>query len=619
MNAINRNKPAYYPHPALAPQDARPSMDTIKEIIAPLSLKLKKSAASPHPTTTWLRPCAREIALPALHNRQLQRFYLQVGRALIARHQADPLPGALATSHPLPLVQLQKRLQEWHSRGSSSPLSGARAPYWLKGVTRRTLKLGRKMLRRSGSARPLIPKRIRNLPAAERATLTREIRQTRQIKQLIIQQLARHLAANQSLGRRQAWQQAQECFWQQEKLLLNQSHWKTVVTAIDHHQQHFVSELRPASQMKLPGQHHSLFADSYHDRGICSKSADETTHAVNLWSSRLTVAGPDGQQCLFQGLRHGVNSPYALAPGSAERTAGALRRATEVVAAALYLQPEKLHQALEGQCVNLHLSSISLMTPVSLGSVLQEKQMLDDQLAAWQQISAAPLTLVIRNHEGKLSPVSLNVQVAAFNFGVNELALGRLGLGHQYADRQNERALQTLLGDNLAPSARPGGWAGQVLDGNPPNAERIISLIDAFKRLWQRHDHHHDGGDPYKAGRLMALLCHELGIMPCWNCKSGKDRTGMLDAEIKRQAIELHQGQQHLEPGPLDARGSRLLQKLLLNSGNLTVQRYNTGTAGNKTLKHDRRLTMITGDISVRRRVADREVVRAGKGMSDLV
>lgn len=45
------------------------------------------------------------------------------------------------------------------------------------------------------------------------------------------------------------------------------------------------------------------------------------------------------------------------------------------------------------------------------------------------------------------------------------------------------------------------------------------------------------------------MLAYEIGAVPCWNCKSGKDRTGMLDAEIKREAINYHQGYRLSKPG----------------------------------------------------------------------
>lgn len=81
---------------------------------------------------------------------------------------------------------------------------------------------------------------------------------------------------------------------------------------------------------------------------------------------------------------------------------------------------------------------------------------------------------------------------------------------------------------------------GDYLSQHPSaeNAQKVRTLSQQLKAIWANKTHHHDGGEPYKAALHVALLANEIGAMPCWNGKSGKDRTGMLDAEIKRETVK---------------------------------------------------------------------------------
>lgn len=414
----------------------------------------------------------------------------------------------------------------------------------------------------------------------------------------------------------EAKREAKNQFEQSIKELLNDACWKTVENQFNYKDKTFFSTLVPAGQMKLGAD--DIHAAGYNNKGICSKSSDETVHAVNLWSSTFSVAQGDSRHTLFEGIRHAVLSPYDLKADSEERSRGALARAREVVVAALYQQPEKMKRALEVNEVELALTSTSLLTPVDIGP-LTEKSQLNDQVAAWAAISAKPLYLKIRNSRGELVPVKITVDVAAFNFGVNELALGSLKLGHGISDNINQEALRKLLGKNLSPDAAPGGWVGQYLANNPKNAVRVSMLARQLKTIIADKAHHHDGGEPYKAAMRIGLLSHEIGIVPCWNCKSGKDRTGMLDVEMKREAAAVHLGLADGAIGMLDKEGQRLMQTVMLNSGNQEIQKYNTGAEGNKTLKNNKLVNAFVGGLMLRERLGDNDIADRAKGLSDYV
>ncbi|MES2741359.1 MAG: inositol phosphate phosphatase SopB [Pseudomonadota bacterium] len=397
---------------------------------------------------------------------------------------------------------------------------------------------------------------------------------------------------------------------------LNQQPWHTIERHLNlpsaQGPTRYASTLTPAAQMKLG--EHNIFETDYHGQGVACGSTKSTNHATNLWLSEFHAA--DGQP-LFRGVRHGICSPYGLKNKTA-RQSGALNRAREVATAALFLDQHKLERALQGETVALQLSSTSLVTAVNIAGETEGRQF-GEQLKAWHTLGAQqPCVLPIRDGNGVLRQVKVKLEVAAFNFGVNEAALN-LKVGWGDADKQNKQALHTLLGDELHPGGIEGGWVGRYLSAQPahPNAALVAQLSGQIRAIWDHKSHRSDGGEPYKMAQRIAMLSHEIGVVPCYNCKSGKDRTGMLDSELKREAVQLHQGAGLSSPGEkLDPQQQNLLRAVLGNSGNLDIQIRNTGAPGNKVLKKE---SLIGNNLSLRARIGDRAAFARNKGLSGLV
>ncbi|OIV47460.1 hypothetical protein BK025_04030 [Sodalis sp. TME1] len=400
---------------------------------------------------------------------------------------------------------------------------------------------------------------------------------------------------------------------------LNNKSWKTLRHQLSHKAHTYVSTQRPAAEMKLGER--DIFEESYEGKGICSADTVRVDHATNLWQSSLSVKEANGKEkMLFQGIRHGVLSPYGLPAGSPQRTSGALNRAKEVVAAALYSQNDLMTRALAGEEVPLRLVSTSLLTPTSVAG--KEKAMLRDQMEAWQTLSnplKQPLEIRVHDHEGNKQTVKVALSVAALNFGVNEAAL-QLGLGTSTSDTYNAPALAQLLGNDLRPEAEPGGWVGEYLGSapanEPANARKVRDLCDQIKRIWAWKAHRSDDGEPYKAAQRIAMLAYEIGAVPCWNCKSGKDRTGMLDVELKREVIHYDTQQPLSHPtAPLNDAHRTLLQEVVMKSGNMEIQRCNTGVKGNKVF---RKFTLPCFNLSLSRRIGLDALWFRAKGLSHL-
>jgi hypothetical protein len=104
-------------------------------------------------------------------------------------------------------------------------------------------------------------------------------------------------------------------------------------------------------------------------------------------------------------------------------------------------------------------------------------------------------------------------------------------------------------------------------------------------------------GGSYKMAARVANLAFLIGCKVHFNCKSGKDRTGLMDVESKYLALRLEEEAKELQKNNqlnlpnvqtssalkyIHATPPENYQKLLFQSGNLEMQQYNTGGQGYK-------------------------------------
>src|SRR5262249_2320752 len=88
----------------------------------------------------------------------------------------------------------------------------------------------------------------------------------------------------------------------------------------------------------------------------------------------------------------------------------------------------------------------------------------------------------------------------------------------------------------------------------------------------------------YDLPAMLANVAYMTGASVHYNCKSGKDRTGIMDAETKYMARELALGRQGddkelpgLSPGDRSEEEEHRHQQMLWEGGNLDVLRQNVG------------------------------------------
>lgn len=335
----------------------------------------------------------------------------------------------------------------------------------------------------------------------------------------------------------------------------------------------------------------------YKGSGFGCYSYTEATHAVNLAVSTLTIPDENGDRTIFQGLRHAVHSVMDIIH-PAQRQAANLARATETLKAALLTNPPLLATVLAdadndypiGTPIRIPLVSVSLLTPDNLRSsgFMQffkifthgnEQKMLREQKQAWDTLNAHPLRLTLTNAQGIEQEVVVQPDIITFNFGVNRGAfsmplLHRLISGWQISDTMNRRAMSQL-------AERVDTFLDSRVQENEKNIVR--QLFDQITQIWEDKSYRRPGKEPYKLVSRIALLTHALGEIPCWNCKSGKDRTGNLDVETRFLALRTQSTGQVPEPDAvLQSEQQAALRALALASGNHELQTLNTGLPGFK-------------------------------------
>lgn len=338
-----------------------------------------------------------------------------------------------------------------------------------------------------------------------------------------------------------------------------------------------VSSQNPAS--KIVG----LTADYRRDgiRGVICHDNGQASHATNLWQTSQTLSvGLRQKKTVFEGLRHGVHSAYKLPSGSDARRTANVNHAAETVKAAFLTRPSLLDRARgipDGGVLEFPMTSISLMTPIGYSG---ENAMLADQNEAWRTVARDGVRITV---EGKT--ITLKPKIVTFSLGVNKGAtkfysvIPAIG-GWDTSGAMNQEALRELR-------RRVVNFATEQAGNRDPEAVRRVALAGKLLRqiegLFAAEAERNAKGSAFKVASRIAVLSYLMGDPPCFNCKSGKDRTGVMDAECKYLATVIETTGD--VPDPYATRSpseQKLFRELLLEGGGREVQRANVGFAGFK-------------------------------------
>ena len=379
---------------------------------------------------------------------------------------------------------------------------------------------------------------------------------------------------------------------------LEEKGWKTFESKINlgtaGEQKEFRNILIPANKMKLDlsGQLVSIFAEEYKDgSGVsCYSNNRNTIHAANLWSTKL-LASDD--TVLFNGIRHSSLSSPDL--GEDERAESAKNKVAEVIRAALLSKYEKeindsiLNNKELTEPLDLKLTSTSLLTLMDFKFAKikeTEKTQFEDQMKAFSNAKESLKGIEIN---GKKIPIKFDF--IQFSTGINNIALGESiflkainSSGWNEADKINRNSLITLIG-SLDENSDPLGWAGEYLQRENVTQlqkDKVTLLVNEIRSIFNSKMHHTENNDRFALPKRLVLLTHLIDATPAFNCKSGKDRTGMIDAEVK--ALAAHLSTQKDSKKLSTEMGKPELFPFYFDPINFDVQSLNSGLSGNKVM-----------------------------------
>lgn len=345
----------------------------------------------------------------------------------------------------------------------------------------------------------------------------------------------------------------------------------------------------------------NIFDSMYECEGVCSHSISENVHAVNL--AKTLLCSPDGQ-ILFEAYRHGVHCAYGITQQEARWQAN-INRAVETIQAMVIGDPFILENAKGFTIENpldLDVLSINLQTgdrlrsmsaPV-MGNLYNERLQIEEQMKAWAAISHKIQEVKYYDQDGKIHGLFVKPAVHAVNFGVNSIALEGFGafgsqsrvLGSWKRNApMNQHAIEWLFGANhtVALGGRVEEFLRNSYIKNDHLKQRVSDLALHILDIYHKGAYASTGHEPYKIVTRLAYMCYLMGIKVAFNCKSGKDRTGMMDVETKfLVSRSCQQGSIPRPDEPLSPEYQEALYILAVFSGNHEMQKMNTGIAGYK-------------------------------------
>lgn len=385
-------------------------------------------------------------------------------------------------------------------------------------------------------------------------------------------------------------------------------------------------------------------------QGVSCMNATESKHAANVWKTEFS--SPD-RSVDFKAVRHGINDAYKI-KDSAERVNASDKRTRDLLKTQLQSTPDRLvatgSEKDGAKVYELPMVSVSLVSPARLGP---EAKMWEHQREAFARANTAePFEATVELEPGRgpekiyVKPkiIAVNTPVNHFALEANPLSTFLLG-GWQNEEVDISSSITALIGSNRD---QVGGMAQTRLEAlkleynalidkraneNDPDAldqlNATINQIDLrlarIKALaGQVHDivtadsgselsHHQAGNEPYKLPVRLAVLANELGVFVAFNCKSGKDRTGQLDTEIKAFYARMADNK-GIPPEPnLLPTGAeqRNLATLFNEAGSLEIQKYNTSVPGSKVNLKVTQAQVLAG--------AGRDLKQDFKGLSPFV
>ncbi len=362
----------------------------------------------------------------------------------------------------------------------------------------------------------------------------------------------------------------------------------------------------------------TTFGTEFGNTGI--SSLDRTTnHLVNAWKSSLLDEG--GENEYTAAFRTGSLGKTTKRGTKLERNTYSQKAAYELMQAVALNELANQGITLEEACNSgktfvLNLNSVSLVTPDDfrhfvvqyLGSekLNDEWQIQQDQREAFWTMKG--LTNIDFGNNLKLQ---VDVRINSFTTGVNNYSKNhRFGLTNQHA--HNITAIETLMDQvkllkqqmhEFVLDTDPGSTMGKIEND-------IDTLCEDIQSLGRSKGDYLKTGNQYELGAKILLLTSTMnhatklinkyipdssekipGYTNHFNCWSGKDRSGVMDAVWKTTATmyQIHGRHithtEYMESEEFRGEFVTILVQFLLDQGNIGITELNTGIIGYKVGK----------------------------------
>ena len=316
----------------------------------------------------------------------------------------------------------------------------------------------------------------------------------------------------------------------------------------------------------------------------------KSKHLINTWET--SISNENGT-VLFSAIRHGCvanrkDAPMELLAACAQKKISELGNGSE-------LGKDNNHP------IEITMSNIQLMTAGPIGDGdLPKKQM--DALNKLKD-QPQPVALKVPYPDGSETIyVKVNPPLV-FNFGTNmqeyHTVIGRFS---KELKQDNENSLKMMLGnlESLASLDISNPYKlGEYCDRNSNSflvkflrrecqdfkqGDIVLQLAKQVADIWV-NEKYKDGKDPYAMQSRLAVLSYNLGLSTTFNCKSGKDRTGIMNAECNHLALQIESSGVVPEPyKDLSAQQKLNLSRSLDASGASHVTQACTGIQGLKII-----------------------------------
>lgn len=285
-------------------------------------------------------------------------------------------------------------------------------------------------------------------------------------------------------------------------------------------------------------------------------------HAMNLWLTKVETGNGDKKKKLFSGIR------FANSRGKEE----AIR---DLILATLYDQYPDFMDPISKDYKDfyeINISNVQLMTPLINTGLNLDNNMPFEQAEILKKYKNKKQEYYVGDRK-----ITVKIKdVILFNFGVNKM---HYRANKMFASKRskdmNQKSLENLFGEQIfktlsnktrdleykkleSLSGKYNYIINSIQDSDIEirlcdieskiNKTNIINLSKQIIAMWIITDGQGDESNPTAIPTRMSLLMYWLGYGVSFNCKSGKDRTGVVAAEINNLALDIEANGEIPEP-----------------------------------------------------------------------